>query len=1062
MSGNMEKQLDPLSLPISINNYRCQAVLDTGSTYSLLQQSCWKRLKSSTETLQSSRGQTFSLANGHVQTAIGKVIWNCTLHGHQYPFTAFVMRDQDLTLPIILGLEFLLDSEIQIDFKDKTYILSEESEGKHPFILDESSTTISLHLALPLVQVSSSTLATIKELASRADVLKTQKGQLEALMLDRPTVCTDALGRTAVIRHEINTMDEIPVRKRAYPVSVVKQQFIDQEVSNMLEKGIIRPSTSSWAAPIVLVPKKDGTMRFCIDYRALNAKTPLDGFPMPQIQDILESMYGASIFSTLDLRSGNWQVLMDEASIPKTAFVTKNSQYEFICLPFGLKNSAATFQRLMNTVLRDCLGKFCFVYIDDIVIYSKNIHEHLEHLKQLFDVLEAAGLTLNLSKCNMLQNSITFLGHVVSAEGVRTETAKVEAVQNFPIPTTLKDIQRFLGLAGWYHRFIPHFSEIAAPLHSLKNKNVAWEWTMECQQAFDKLKKALQKAPVLVPPDFTKSFKVQTDACDVGLGAVLTQDHDGAEHVIAYASRLLHGAEKSYSTAEKECLAVIWAVEKWKQYLEGKHFEVFTDHAALTWVFNHPRPTSRLTRWALRLQSFDFTVKYRKGQCNVVPDALSRGIPLQEIKGQISICQATNIGSDLPVSWDEIGIAQREDPLLQPLWEAAKLSVTDPSRIHYVIQNDYLFRCVPNKHQGETMQVIIPLTLREKFLQFAHTNPLSGHLGRMKTLRRLLNVVYWPEIRKDVWSFCTTCQTCQIHKPRISKLSGYLQSTPVVEPGHMLGVDLMGPFPRSSQSHKYLMVVVDYCSKWVELFPLRSAKTHIIVNILIKEIFTRWGTPTYLVSDRGPQFTAQLLNDACKHWGVIQKLTTAYHPQTNITERTNRTLKAMISSYVKDNHRQWDRWLSEFRYAINTAWQESTGLTPAEIALGRKLKGPLERLIRNPPNPDHMAYITVERQSELIEQVKEKTSQAQERQARYYNRRRKLESFEEGDLVWIRTHPLSRASNAYMAKLAPKWRGPAKVLKRLNNVNYQVVMLDDSKQVETFHVEKMKKFYGVV
>ncbi len=253
------------------------------------------------------------------------------------------MRDQDLTLPVILGLEFLMDSGIQIDFKDKTYILSEESEGKHPFILDESSTTISLHLALPLVKVSSSTLATIKELASRADVLKTQKGQLEALMLDRPTVCTDALGRTAVIQHEINTTDEIPVRKRAYPVSVVKQQFIDQDVSNMLEKGIIRPSTSSWAAPIVLVPKKDGTMRFCIDYRALNAKTPLDGFPMPQIQDILESMYGASIFSTLDLRSGYWQVLMDEASIPKTAFVTKNSQYEFVCLPVRIEKLCCHF-----------------------------------------------------------------------------------------------------------------------------------------------------------------------------------------------------------------------------------------------------------------------------------------------------------------------------------------------------------------------------------------------------------------------------------------------------------------------------------------------------------------------------------------------------------------------------------------------------------------------------------------------------------------------------------------------------------------------------------------------
>lgn len=276
-----------------------------------------------------------------------------------------------------------MDSGIQIDFKDKTNILSEETGVKHPFMLYASSAAISLHLALPLAQVSSSTLATIKELASRADVPRPQKRQLEALMLDRPTVCTYFLGCTVVIQHQINTLDDILVRKQAYPVSVSKQQFIDQEVFNMLEKGIIRPSTSPWAAPIVLVPKKDGTIRFCIDYRALNAKAPLDEFPMPQIQDTFESMYGASIFSTLDLKSAYWQVLMDEDSIPKTAFVTKNAQYEFMCLSFGLRNSAATFQRLMNTVWRDCLGKFCFVYLYDIVIYSKKIQEHFEHTKQL-------------------------------------------------------------------------------------------------------------------------------------------------------------------------------------------------------------------------------------------------------------------------------------------------------------------------------------------------------------------------------------------------------------------------------------------------------------------------------------------------------------------------------------------------------------------------------------------------------------------------------------------------------------------------------------------------------
>lgn len=1061
-SDSSERSPVTLTLPLTIKGHQYQAILDTGSTYSLIQESCWKRLKSNHEVLQSSRGQSFSLANGCVQSALGKIAWQATIHGHDYPIRAYVMKDCDLAFPVLLGLEFLKMSGITVDFRNSSYSLPEEYGVIHSFTSSSPSPIVSLHLALPLIPTPSTDLTIIKELVDRADVSKAHRRQLEGLMLDWPTVCTETLGQTNLIHHQIHTIDEIPVRKKAYPVPVNKQKFIDEEIARMLDKGIIRPSVSPWASPVVLVPKKDGSTRFCVDYRALNSKTPLDGFPMPQIQDILESLYGATIFSTLDLKSGYWQVKMDEDSIKKTAFVTKNAQYEFLRLPFGLRNAAATFQRLMNNVLRDYMGEFCFVYLDDIVVYSKTIQDHFQHLKLLFAKLQDSGLTLNLKKCSMLQRTITYLGHVVSEEGVRTEDTKIKAVQDFPVPKNLKEVQRFLGLASWYHRFISHFSERAAPLYALKGKNAIWNWTVECQNAFDDLKYALQRAPVLMPPDFTKVFRVQTDASDIGLGAVLTQDFDGAEHVIAYASRLLHGAEKSYSTAEKECLAVVWAVEKWRQYLEGRNFEVLTDHSALTWVFNNPKPSSRLTRWALRLQCFSFLVKYRKGSCNVVPDALSRGIPGQEVVGHIAICQANKTDPNLPVSWDEIGKAQKLDSSLQALWEAAKQATTDSSRIAYCVQNDYLFRRVPNKDQGCVYQLVIPASLREQFLHFAHSNPLSGHLGRMKTLKRLLDSVYWPEVRKDVWSFCTQCKTCQIYKPRISKLSGLLQSTPVVEPGYMLGVDLMGPFPKSNRSNEFLLVFVDYCSKWVELFALRSAKTHLITNILTKEMFTRWGTPAYLVSDRGPQFTAQLLNETCKRWGVVQKLSTAYHPQTNLTERINRTLKTMLSSYVHDNHRDWDKWIPEFRYAINSAWQESTGFTPAEVALGRKLKGPLDRLIQRPPNPDHLAYNTLERQKAFLEQVIAKTSQAQERQGKYYNQRRKPKSFEEGDLVWILTHPLSRAADSFMAKLAPKWQGPGKIVKKVNNVNYRVVMLDKPSQCDTYHVEKLKEFYGTV
>lgn len=383
--------------------------------------------------------------------------------------------------------------------------------------------------------------------------------------------------------------------------------------------------------------------------------------------------------------------------------------------------------------------------------------------------------------------------------------------------------------------------------------------------------------------------------------------------------------------------------------------------------------------------------------------------------------------------------------------------------MHYILENGLLFRSVPDKQVGCKLQLIIPSSLQKDFLCYAHDNPLGGHLGRLKTLLRLLDVAFWPSIRSDVWKHCKECLTCQRYKPSLSKLSGHLQLTQIVEPGYMLGVDLMGPFPKSTKQNEHLLVIVDYCSKWVELFPLRQAKAPQIARILVEEIFTRWGTPAFLVSDRGAQFTSNLLNLICKQWGVVQKLTTAYHPQTNLTERINRTLKTMMASYVADQHRQWDCWLAEFRFAINTAWHESTGFTPAEIALGRKLKGPLERAIqfRSTPDPNDIIYPTLDRHHNLIRLVKENVERAQAKQQRYYNRKRKQTYHQVGDMVWVRAHPLSRADEGFMAKLASKWKGPARITKCLGPVNYSVSFDDNPMNVDTCHVQNLKPCHGL-
>ena len=683
-----------------------------------------------------------------------------------------------------------------------------------------------------------------------------------------------------------------------------------------------------------------------------------------------------------------------------------------------------------------------------------------KRMEDVFCCLHEAGLTLNLKKCNFLKRELTFLGHVVSANGIRTEPGKVEAVKNFPEPRSVKEVQRFLGMAGWYHRFIPRFADRATCLNALKKKGATWMWTDECQRAFQDIKQALISSPILLPPDFTKGFQVQVDASDKGLGAVLLQEVEGQERVIAYASRLLKGAELNYSTSEKECLSVIWAIEKWRVYLEGRHFEVVTDHAALSWVFNHPKPSSRLTRWAIRLQGFDFTVRYRKGRCNVVPDTLSRIIPVSK-EGMVATCQATASHQlSFPIDWAEIAKAQVEDSTLDPMRRDAKGDKPRTDRICFIIKNGILFRSVPNQQQGQTLQVVVPTAQRRAILQYAHDASLGGHLGKMKTLMRLLDMAYWPTIRKDVWNHCKECETCQKYKPRISKLSGFMQSTPVVEPGYMLGIDLMGPLPKSPRQNEHLLVIVDYCSKWVELFPLRTAKAPQIANILVKDIFTRWGTPAFLVSDRGPQFTSHLLHSVCRQWGVVQKLTTAYHPQTNLTERVNRNLKTMMASFVQGKHRLWDQWLADFRFAINSAWHESTGFSPAEIAIGRKLKGPLERFLNQSPSPDHNVYRVIQRQQELVQQVQENVEKVQAKQAKYYNRRRSPACFQSGDRVWVRSHPLSRADVGFAAKLAERWKGPAQIVKVLSPVNYKIKYLNEPNQIDTVHAEHLKPYFG--
>ena len=433
-------------------------------------------------------------------------------------------------------------------------------------------------------------------------------------------------GRTSIAEHSIETENAQPVRLPPYRLPHAYRDAIDQELRDMEEAGIIEPSSSAWASPLLPVKKKDGTIRLCVDYRKLNSVSRRDAYPMPRIDDLIDDIGGAKFITTLDLAKGYWQVPVRETDRPKTAFTTPQGLYQFRVMPFGLQGAPATFQRMMDSLLRG-LRKFTAAYLDDIVIFSTSWEEHLLHLRTVLQRLQEAKLTIKPKKCQFGMNSCTYLGHVVGNGGVCPEAAKVLAVDAFPQPQTKKQVRAFLGLAGYYRKFIPNFATIAAPLTDLTRRSSPTRvpWSPDCQHAFEQLKNSLRSFPILRSPDFSKPFLLQTDASDRGIGAVLSQtDDNGVEHAICFYSKKLLPREEKYATVEKECLAIKTAVDVFKVYLLGRRFTIQTDHRALEWLQNSREKNGRLTRWSLALQPYDFHIVYRKGPENGNADGLSR------------------------------------------------------------------------------------------------------------------------------------------------------------------------------------------------------------------------------------------------------------------------------------------------------------------------------------------------------------------------------------------------------------------------------------------------------
>jgi len=433
------------------------------------------------------------------------------------------------------------------------------------------------------------------------------------------------LGRTNIVKHRINTGNNEPIKSQPYKTNQEKKRIIKEEIDKMIKDGVIKKSWSPWSSPVVIVEKKDGSKRFCIDYRKINKITEIDAHPLPRMDDMLEPFLECNWFSSMDLASGYWQIEMEEEDKKKTAFTCHLGLYEFEVMPFGLTNAPPTFQRMMNELLKDWLYEFTMVYLDDIIIYSKTFEEHIEHIEKVLKKLKEVNLMIKLKKCKWCEENIEYLGHIVGKDGLKPDPKKIEKVKKIEVPKTVRDIRSFLGLCSYYRKFVKGFSKIAKPLNELLKKDKEFLWGEKQQEAFEILKEKLIEHPILIYPDFNKEFILITDASGTGLGAILTQlDEENRERVIAYASRSLVQAERNYPITDQECLAVVWGIEYFHKYLTGRKFTIITDHSALKYINTCKVPKGRRGKWMMKLQEYNFEIKHRPGKENSNADALSR------------------------------------------------------------------------------------------------------------------------------------------------------------------------------------------------------------------------------------------------------------------------------------------------------------------------------------------------------------------------------------------------------------------------------------------------------
>lgn len=946
---------------IEVAGRRSLALLDSGSTSNFVSSravASYKPLGDTYATQADPNAQLPILGKAEIQFTIGGL--QCTQQFLVVP---------RLSTPFVFGDPWFRDQGVILDFQRGCFHFGKEKR-----------TTMYFRRGSPTAPLPALDVSTI-----RHQFPDKHKEAFLTTLRAFPDVFTDShKSTTGATQHKLElTEGARPFRLPPYRCSYTKKEFIAREVEKMLAEGVIEASRSPYSSPIVLVEKKDGAKRFCVDYRRLNQQTVDESSALPIIHETLRDLSQATVFSSLDLRSGYWQIPMEKGSRPLTAFTTPDgATYQFRVMPFGLKNAPATFQKLMTQeVLPGYLRKFALVYLDDVIVYSNSWEEHLRHLHLVFERLRLHNLRLSPEKCHLGATTIDYLGHRITPGGVEPLPNHVNSLCDASRPSNKKQLRSFLGLCNWLRGFIPRCAEVLTPLTDLLRGQKQFKWTAEAENAFLEIKQLLSRPLQLRRPDFTQPFVLQTDASGKGIAAVLYQEP--GRKIIAFASAKLSPTEQRYHANEQECLAVVWAMRFFRPYLEDRRFTLRTDSRALLWLDTMKDRNAKLTRWALLLQEYKFDVQHVPGEQNELPDFLSRQpghepttpaghtadvdrmfLPPsaeqepKNVRPHIACVEFPGLADDLKDS-------QRRNPhsqnLIRTLDGINEAGPANPAEARvaaqYLVHDGLLWRRHPDGNR-----LIVPQDMHDQVLHAYHDASTAGHPGAEETTRVILRKYWWLGVEEDVARHVRDCWACSSLKRGPLQERAPLRPRAPTQPWEVLAVDLMGPYVKTRDNNRFVFVVTDLFSRWVEAFPAATSSAPKIINILESEVFPRYGYPRAILSDNGPQFTSANWDSALRRWGCHHWTTPIYHPQANPAERRIQEIKKCIRIQLQGiNPTTWDRHINRALFNVRSRRNAATRETPAALLLGYELPRPGEWFLEGPQDGQQPAAGRAER-----------------------------------------------------------------------------------------------------